>query len=249
MINGHGKNIDDYKLMKIIFFILLFLPLAAFSGVENREKIWLGLDVENQLKPNSKWHYDFFIQPRFASNQVILEQTIIRPALFYQYNDNWSYWLGYDFNPTIPRNTREINLEQRLWSQIEYDTQLGNQLKLSSRSRYEIRGYSQSDEMATRFRQRFEATIVGQNKFNISYDIFYEGFFRGKNADWVSNERVDQNRFYFGLEIPANKIMQFNVGYLNIFRPRNPVNRIDNILALGLSINLEKSEAGPVRTL
>ena len=102
----------------VLILLLLVSTTKIFAGTESRYPFWLGVDTENNLKPNSKWHYDFFVQSRFTTNQVMLEQALIRPAIFYQYNDNWSYWLGYDFNPTIPGGGSNVDLEQSLWPQI-----------------------------------------------------------------------------------------------------------------------------------
>jgi len=65
----------------------------------------------------------------------------------------------------------------------------------------------------------------------------------------VADERYDQQRPYLGLEIPASKTVLFNVGYLNIYRPRENIDRMNNVLFISMSINLQRIMPGPVRSI
>ncbi|MAZ39984.1 MAG: hypothetical protein CMF49_07665 [Legionellales bacterium] len=237
-----------YKLKPqlVICWVLLLKMSAVFAGTNDSNGLWAGINIENRFQPNSKWHYNVLVQPRFINSQVMLQQVEVSPAIFYQQNQHWSYWLGYGLFPTTPQGTSQTYLEQRIWPQIEYDTNIGDRLKLSARSRYEIRQWSDSAQIATRFRQRFEATVIGHNALNISYDAFYEGFLNVKNADWVTDERVDQNRYYLGIEIPTTATTVLNFGYLYIYRPREVESQAEHIFSIGLSVNLDKRGVGPV---
>lgn len=237
------------NILPLIAVLMIIMWTCSYAGTEDRYKYWLGFDVESNFKPGSKWHYDIFAQPRFAANEVMLEQFVFRPSIYYQYSKNWSYWLGYDAIPVIPRTRTKVFLEQRIWPQVRYSKRIAKRIKLTLRTRYEFRRLSSSKETATRFRQRFETTFIGKHANSLSYDFFYEGFIRGKEADWVAKERVDQNRIYAGAEIPVNIHTVLNIGYLGIFRPRKPNNRLDNILSVGVSFNLEENKPGPITTV
>jgi len=142
--------------------VIIFLPMASnvFAATQTRDNLWLSVDLGSQFKPGSKWNYDVTLQPRFAGNQVPVEQVLLRPAVFYQYNKQWSFWAGYDFIPTIPEGTTKVFYEQRVWPQIEYDKELNNYMLVSGRLRYEVRWQNESSQIATRLRPRCELTLT-----------------------------------------------------------------------------------------
>lgn len=74
-------------------------------------------------------------------------------------------------------------------------------------------------------------------------------FFGVKRPNWVTDRIFDQNRIFLGFVFPVNKRVTINTGYLNIFRPRSPQNRVEHILVLAFAVNFGGQPNFPIRTV
>lgn len=230
------------------FFVILFLLFSglATAHLRSRGMLWAGFDLSGKFSTDSKWHYDIINQGRFADNRSSLEQYFFRPSIYYQYNKKWSFWVGYDLIPTIPRNSLNSFLEQRIWSQTQYAVKFAKYFELSSRTRLEMRWRQNRQDTAYRLRQRLDLSFIDFNHLGINIDIFDELFLGLNNASWVTDRTLDQNRIFLGLIIPLRKNFALEVGYLNILRPRSPNNLMDNVFVAALAFNFSGGEFVPI---
>ncbi|MEM9243726.1 MAG: DUF2490 domain-containing protein [Pseudomonadota bacterium] len=232
----------------LVAILLSFITSICFASFTSRYSNWLGFDVGGSFHKDSKWHYDLMNQARVPTDPTRLEQYFVRPSVFYQLDKNWSFWLGSDLIYENPKND-PTTTEQRIWPQIEYDKSLTYHVATSLRSRLENRWIGNQSGMAMRFRQRVEFSINHWNKYNVDLDVFDEGFFGLKRPSWVTDRTFDQNRVFLGFVIPMHKRLAIDTGYLNIFRPRSPQNRVEHILVLALAINFDGKPSFPIRTV
>ncbi len=227
--------------------LLILTNSICFANFTSRYSSWVGFDIGGPFRQSSPWHYDLMNQARFPTNPTRMEQYFIRSSAYYQL-DNWSFWLGGDLIYVNLKN-EPTTLEQRLWPQVEYDKQLSKHVVISLRTRLENRWLGRQAGTAIRFRQRIELSFNHWNQHNIDIDIFDEVFLGLKRPSWVTNRRLDQNRVFFVFLIPICKYFAIDTGYLNIFRPRTPQNRIEHIMVLALAVNFDGRSTFPIRAI
>ena len=101
---------------KIFLFLFLHIFITcALAETLQRGKLWLGGDLDGQIAASRYWRYNMFVQSRFGDEDSKFEQFILRPSVYYRAKKGLSFWLGYDFIPTVPGNSTSALLEQRVW--------------------------------------------------------------------------------------------------------------------------------------
>lgn len=217
--------------------LLLFWIATPSFALEQDGRCWCGADVDNTFTIDSDWHYNLYTQMRFDLSESNLQQIFIRPSIYRVLNHSVSIWLGCDAIPTWLHSVSESVTESRIWPQFEYEKPISQSVELDLRTRYEFRWLSVSNQRADRFRQRVVFSI--NNIFsNAKFNVFDEIFFNIKQSDWTANSTVDQNRVFVGLGFALNPMLNLDCGYMNLFRPRSNINRMDHICVVGLGYNL-----------
>jgi hypothetical protein len=128
--------------------------------------------------------------------------------------------------------------EYRLWEQVLWEAISNNYYKLTSRSRLEERKNSADSQIANRFREKiilkFPVTTLTEYYLVLAEEIF----FQLNQPTWVVNRIFSQNRASIGLQIPINKSMSYEAGYLNQYQYGNP-NQMSNVLYVNLALNID----------
>lgn len=227
--------------MKRIDFlaVMFFTIIQSAYALEHKPKLWIGGDFDAGIVGTNDWRYNVFLQARLGDNDAHLDQSIVRPSIYYLYNPNLSFWLGYDYIPTAHTNRVGTFLEQRVWPQLLYKKQLNSRNELALRTRLEARWQETNAPVSYRLRQRVELTIKYKNFLGVDFSVFDEIFFTLRSADWAPTQTISQNRIFLGLVKPVNQNLSVDFGYMNIFKPRSDQYIMDHVLVLGFDFNLD----------
>lgn len=230
-------------MQKKLYFILfglffLFLQITSFARVTNRGMFWTGADFDGLFSPNSAWHYNGIIQARLSNTRNNLDQLLVGPFVYYDFNNGWAAGLGYDFRPSTASNGSTTFLEQRLWPQVQYRLKVNPRLDLSLRTRVEYRWRDYSAQQSTRLRQRFELTILNVAQNGLDLDLFDEIYFNLNHPSWVNSGAVNENWAFIGLIIPVKKWLAIDTGYLNVYKLRTTENQMDHVFLFMLSMHV-----------
>ena len=231
----------------VILFYGILSQSVCLAHIAQRGTTWLGADFNTPIDKNHRWRFNLNNQARFRNDKFPMEQYFLRPSVFYQIDRSWEFWLGYDFIYDRPPVLIPDFVEQRVWQQFEFDRKLSTHVDVSLRSRFEYRWRNNFRGVALRDRVRAEFAFVDFNRYGIDIDIFDELFLGLSRPRWVPNKLIDQNRVFVGLVFPLGKRFSFNLGYMNLFRPRNLRSSIDHVALFGI----EYSRSGgplPIRT-
>ncbi len=200
---------------KIVLFLLLIVSPVLFADDLDQEfKFWgvLQHGGDNDKGPLRYW---LEAQGRFGDQPNMFEVGLLRMALGYPEQGNFSFWLGFDYLPELYDDGNRWTNERRLWQQVLWQGNFKN-IETNARVRLEERKHASEGEIAFRSRQQIEM-IFNNMKF---WDKFTpvlreEVFFNLNNADWVSSEFISQNRLFLGANIDTKASYIWQVGYLN----------------------------------
>ena len=207
--------------------------------------LWLGVfdrgDISHDALPNRyKWWFDGharFFDDRSGYGQS--SQSIVRPGIGYDLNDQATVWAGYGWIRSS-RNGTDTD-EHRFWQQLTWSQQL-EPVTVGVRSRLEQRFLERESETAWRFRQLLSWRHELQSAPQFSLVIWNEVFINLNNTLWGGVNGFDQNRLFFGFgrKCGSRSRSRVEIGYLyqriQGWNSRGPT--LNNHL---LSVNLYRS--------
>ncbi len=222
--------------------------LAAGSTLSNDFRLWTPVFLTVPLSTSFLGYAE--VNPRFGDDVSDLNQLILRTALGYKLNDNWSVWQGYAWNTVYQP---EFNGEHRIYQQLTYKDKFSFLeafpfIKVQSRSRLEERWIEHTGGTALRARTLLRVDVPLPMFPSWGFVTFDEIFF---NLNGISNgssgqrfgpeEGFDQNRFFIGFNYEFMKEFNVDLGYqMQIINTRRDqlVNQINNTIMINLFINL-----------
>lgn len=224
------------RIANIVIITVLLCTSISAQAIEHDNKTWGGTTIK--ISPRSTpLHFNLFSQVRVDNNGPRAELLIFRPIVGFELSHELLLWFGYDIRPIWPDSNEPSLSEQRLWPQLVYKTKLTECLSFLSRTRYEFRWQSLSNQRADRFRQRAQLGYSMPTS-HWSLKAYDELILKVKNADWISDERIDQNRIYLSVDYALNPQVSLEIGYMNIYRPRSSGDRMAHVAVLELDYEL-----------
>jgi hypothetical protein len=190
-------------------------PIA--SGQIQDTGLWLGGFSQGGFQlpaledTAARWWFDANV--RYLGDDFELFQTVIRPGLGYQLNEEQSVWLGYAW---IGEDIPDLRFhENRMWEQWLL-TQNWGDTNVVIRSRLEQRWVSLGTQAGWRFRQmvRVQRPVAGNP--DLLWVAWDEVFFHLNDTDWGARTGYNQNRLFIGLgrrPRPSSR-RRTEVGYL-----------------------------------
>lgn len=232
-------NIEAIMLLKNIRKIIICAILLCASTVQASSDFqsWNNITITGTL--NNKIKYWAEGQARIGDNASRLSQSILRPGLGYQVNQQSSIWAGYAWIYTNKPFAQIATDEHRIWQQFLWikDYQW---IKAFLRTRLEQRFIDRVSTTGWRFRQfgRLQLPMHHNPKYFIS--ATEEVFVKLNNTSTNgSNRGFDQNRLFFGIGLYPLKNWLFEIGYQNhIIRNISGPNYRGNYVAMNLIGNL-----------
>lgn len=208
------KNIAlKNKLNCFLGYLLLWIPLIAFAGIEQHGKLWLGLDKSGLLLSNSDWLYVFSAQMRGITSSEVLQTFFFDGRLGYPFFTELSVWFGYRWSGNYPGNG--FYSEHRPYQQIQFPLVQQDSIQFTARSRLEERIRNDQNQLAIRFRQRIALEIKHCCVGSIHPYFYDEVFFRLNKTDFTPNNVLSEHRFFAGIRIYELQQSYVQLGYIN----------------------------------
>lgn len=189
--------------------------------------------LPNDEASSLRWWFDGHL--RLRDDASGFNQSIIRPGIGYQVNEDHALWAGYGWIRTDPIVGGGFD-EHRLWQQWTYAPKLDD-WRFLHRSRFEQRWVETGDDLGLRWRQMFRTQRILTQNPQWSLIGWDEAFLHLNDTDWGASAGFDQNRAFLGLGFKrrTDDRARIEIGYLNQFVRRSGASDGMNHL---LSINL-----------
>ena len=196
----------------------IFYCLTAHAQTVHDFGSWFSLNTQGDLKlrESSKMRWWFDGHLRYLDDSGGFHQSIFRPGLGYQLNENTNVWAGYAWINELPTSGADIFNEHRSWQQLIWTPSVGS-LSLMSRSRFEQRFVSTGEDTGLRFRQFLKADCPLTSGSRTSFVVWDEMFVDLNETDWGQQGTFSQNRLFVGLgrKFKGPHKPKIEVGYLN----------------------------------
>ncbi len=210
--------------------LIITTSLISLKVIAQRPSSGLWVTVHTHVQLNKKIIWHNVISYRTLGNSIAPYQYMYRTGLRYQINKHFNTAAGVAFfftRTTFVKENNEMANEFRVWEEMNYKTNLSDNLQLLTRFRTEQRYFSSSNlnppynafryRLSTQFLQKFS------NKFDVQFSEEY--FLQNINNNTV----FDQNRIQLNVFYNSNKATQFQMGYMGIQYPQNTLQHILNI--------------------
>lgn len=201
--------------MKKLFLLLslFLLPISCFAKTTSDYQVWLPVNMN--FKFSEHWRGFLELQPRLAEDATHLKTGIVRPAIGYALDHNWTLWAGYLMQASDHLDDK-YDIENRAWQGVSYKTKiLDDNFTFEARNRFEERFLPHNSDVSLRWRTRLRGEYVFPNT-NISLigseEIFVNANDNGNDPSIHAG--FDQNRAYVGLGYRFTKWFQLESGYL-----------------------------------
>ncbi len=206
---------------KFITCILLAISFVMISNAGKGQESALGnwLIYFGNKKINPKWNWHNEVQYRNYNFIGDLEQLLIRTGFGYNLSENNNnVLLGYGFilsqNYIEGTDDKVDVIEHRIYQQF-ITRQKFSRFSIQHRYRFEQRFIE--DDFSLRFRYFLGLNVAVNNKEMIDntwYISIYNEIFLNSTG-----EIFDRNRLYGGIGYKLNKMLRFEVAYMNQFLP------------------------------
>ncbi len=220
------------KFNLIVGLFLLIFPLASFA-LEQHEKLWLGIDTQQNFSENSSWLYAISSELRFINNDHPWQTVFFEGGLGYKFLFDKSIWLGYRWSGHDPYH--QFYQENRLFQQLIWPINPNDDhVNFVSRSRLEEIVRGNQSQTAFRFRKRISAEMNYCFMRKINPYFYDEIFFRLNKTQYTSNSLLSENRLFLGIRIYLSHKKFLEIGYINQYQSETPLkqNQLNHILAL-----------------
>jgi hypothetical protein len=218
--------------------LLVVTPTVARGQIQDTG-LWLGGFAQGPFQRTAledtdmRWWFDGNI--RYFGDDFELFQTVIRPGIGYQLDDEQSVWLGYAW---IGEDIPDLQFhENRMWEQWQLTQDWGD-VRALFRSRLEQRWVSLGTQAGWRYRQmvRFQKPVASNP--NLLWVAWDEVFFHLNDTDWGARTGYNQNRLFIGLgRIPQRSSRRrVEIGYLyqQINVPEDGADLSNHILSINV---------------
>jgi hypothetical protein len=205
--------------IKFIHFLLpvFFCPAFAHATAETTG-FWNAFFLQGQFKKGSSWGYFFESQVRVnpAESANRGNRILVRPAIRYIINSEWSLAAGYGWTP----NLSPFLNESRLWEQVTFQKSIQSG-SIQSRTRIEQRDIEGLNDISHRVRE-----LVRWNYRKASSPIglaVWDELFINLNTPGGSiTSGFDQNRAFIGPALyfanTEGSTLRMEAGYMSLLQ-------------------------------
>lgn len=210
----------------IVLFLTIFSIAHAFAVERAEQRVWLGLFAKKKITE----HYDLWAETQLRHDEThqTMNQTLNRFGLLRNLDEHHEVGLLFAFVQT------GLMKEYRPAIQYLYKNN-GPLNSFSVRNRLEARDIEDSKTIAGSDADslRVRSQIRWAHTLNPKYDlvVWDEPFFTLTHEKWTGNRFIDRNRLFLGTRIKSENI-NFEVGYMNQYIPRNTVSMSEHTLVL-----------------
>lgn len=220
--------------IRILFSLCLVAISSQAFALEQNEKGWFGLNLQQTLSADKKIVGLIFTQLRTINHSHPWQASLIEGALGYHLRDNSSIWFGYRWTAVNPNNG--FFQENRLFQQYLVVAEPDPSYQYVLRTRLEEIERTNENQILVRGRERIALEI--RKSFITSYInpfFFDEVFLHLTKTDYSSNKFFSQNRLFLGVNMYTGEHRWWEIGYLNQFQMRSPSqtqNQMSHIISI-----------------
>jgi len=200
------------RIKGLLIGLVFIMPLLA-SAQESELGNWILLFGNKKINKKFNWHHE--LQYRNYDAIGDLEQLLLRTGLGYNVADNTNLLLGYGFirseNYGQSDEKRVVN-EHRIFQQVITKQ---NVIKLRLQHRYRFEQRFVEEDFRLRFRYFLGLAYPLWKETTTSKELYFSMY----NEIFLNTEKdvFDRNRLYSGLGFRLNKLLRFELGYMNQF--------------------------------
>ena len=217
------QSLMDRLRPQIIFVAILFVGLehqACYGQAVHDAGTWMSVNtlgdihVNSRDEPRFKWWFDGHL--RLFDDANGFGQSIVRPAVGYELNENLTFWVGYGWISETPPGGTNFD-ENRIFQQLLW-SRSRRQSKLTSRTRLEQRFVGRGDDTGWRLRQFYKFLRPFEFEPRLSAVVWDEAFFDLNSTDWGQSGGFSQNRVFTGFGWTLERLPQaprIEIGYMH----------------------------------
>lgn len=184
----------------------LFTINAAGAGVEHDLQLWTPITLDARI--HGKFRGYFEVNPRMTDSVSGIGQLIVRPAIEYRANDNFSLMGGYAWQSIY--GGEQVRHENRIWQQVLLHKGF-KRLSIINRTRLEQRLFTHLDGTSNRIRHMVKVNVPLRQKLyaTVSDELFvnFNSIKGGPEAG------IDQNRLFIGMGYRFRPKARLEAGY------------------------------------
>lgn len=225
------------RLAAIAATLLLLSSGSAAARIQQDHGAWLmwlaqgSFEEASPRLSNLVWWFDG--HARFFARTDGYGQSIVRPAIGWRFNEQWTAHLGYGWIRNSAPGQADVD-EQRIFQQVIWKP-LIEAVSLQSRTRLEQRFVQTGNDTGWRLREFVKVTWPLPGLDRLALAAYDEIFFALNDTDWGARTGFDQNRLFAGPQWRfGSSGIRAEIGYLNVI-----VNRPgDDVMSHLASFNL-----------
>ena len=212
------KNIKQF-IKTLSGATLLFLTSTSFAdGIEQTTQSYTDLNIVGDFEQNERLKWLLYTEGVWnidnPNNSNVFDNAMFRGGLGYAIAPNLTFWAAYSFIVDNPESSNN-EYENRLHEQLTWVIGDLADITFVSSSRIEQRLYSESSEVALRYRQTLQAVFPSFSQYNLTPVVFDEVYIPINHPNWVDSSTISENDIFAGIEIPTSEDTAFTVGYMN----------------------------------
>lgn len=229
-----------FAVRPFLFFILFSLSSSLFAAHElfQRGKFWTDLSIRGTVDDAKKYDYLVRFNLRFAEQESIFEERIVRLGIGTWLSDRHHLQLGIQAKHDVPYNEDRPEHGFRFQQQVTSLWVRNKTFLANWRARLEERRELGKAGWSFRFRERIQFRFFWKNSAGIEPIFREEISLLLNHPDWVSRKTLDQNRVFLGFHKQLSAHWSYQLGYSNQFKIRDP--NIMNHIAI-LSFDYERN--------
>lgn len=223
---------------KIGVGLILALIAGRAIALEQYEKGWFGLNLQQSLSENKKVLGLVFTQLRTINESHPIQAGLIEGALGYRIHGNDSVWIGYRWTGINPNNG--FFQENRLFQQYLAIFKPHPLYQFILRTRLEEIERTDQTQIYLRGRERLALEIRRKFLLDDVFPFFSDEILMNLNdTEYVSNRFVNENRLFLGVNWYTGQHSWWEIGYINQYQMRAPSqtqNQMSHILSITYNI-------------
>jgi len=183
--------------------------------------MWLAQGSFEEASPrlsNLVWWFDG--HARFFARTDGYGQSIVRPAIGWRFNEQWTAHLGYGWIRNSAPGQADVD-EHRIFQQVIWKPRI-EAVSLQSRTRLEQRFVQTGNDTGWRLREFVKVTWPLPGLDHLALAAYDEIFFALNDTDWGARTGFDQNRLFAGPQwrFDSSGRIRVEIGYLNVIVSR-----------------------------
>jgi len=199
------------------------------------ERVWLVVALQSRADRPGPWRWSFENILRSRDGVQTIDVAGVRPIVNYTIDRHSTVGGGYAYVVNSPESLDVV--EHRVFQQYIWTNKFGAGT-FTARVRLEERFLEANSGVAVRLRQqyRFSHPIKRGSPFSL---IGYDELFIHLNETTRYPQGVDQNRIFGGVGQTINRMLRYEVGYLNQYAPShgNAAARMNHVLSGSFGIS------------